>query len=261
MIADGGSTAQLKRDIYDYIKDVPNYRLSLMKGRCIDTRRKVIDALVFNGLWRKNNFDTDIIAWIDSDEVAYSNWLQLLVEPIEKEEADFVGGKVIPSYYKTKASAILSNIERVRGKDPAYIAMGNSAWSTKIFREIGNFDDSSISSHADSDTVRGSYHISDDYDINLRALQAGFKGTVVDAYTFHNQSHINTYRKMITYFYGQFVRTAMAYFKHRQSVGKFTKASKKIHHPFQLFLLLLKGVALVHGWKEWMTLQKTIDTK
>jgi len=240
LIADGGSNKKLRSDIKEYIKDKKNYKFSLLLGRCIDTRRKVIDII-----------DTDIIVWIDSDEVAFGDWLEKLVEPIEKGEVDFTGGFMIPICYDNSASSFLSKLESRDLTDESYIAMGNSAWSTKIFDKIGSFDDSTISKDADKDNVSGSYHISDDFDINLRAIKAGFKGKLVEAYTLHNQSHIDTYRKVIKYFYGQFVRTAMAYFKHKESIGKFTKASKKVSHPFDLFLILLRGLALIDGWRQW----------
>lgn len=261
IIADGGSDPELKSRIMKEIRDKKNYRFALLKGRCIDTRRKVIDSLVLNEKWIKNNYDTDIIAWIDSDEKAFNTWLEKLVAPIEKGEVDFAGGRIVANYYETNASRILCKIENKPKPDESYIAMGNSAWSTKIFKKIGSFDDSSITAQADKDNVLGSYHISDDYDINLRALKDGFKGKIVDSVTFHNQSHIDTYTKVLKYFYGQYVRTAMAYFKHKESVGKFSKASRNIKYPFELVLLLLKPIALIHGWKEWMILQKHIDIK
>ena len=254
LIADGGSSKQLKRNIRDYIKDKKNYHFSIMRGRCIDTRRKVIETLVFNEIWIKNNYETDIIVWIDSDEVAFGDWLEKLIGPIEKEKFDFTGGFMIPVCFSTKASSLLSKLESKDLTDESYIAMGNSAWSTKIFKNIGTFDRSSISKNTDKDNVSGSYHVSDDFDINLRAIKVGFKGKIVEAYTLHNQSHINTYRKVLKYFYGQFVRTSMAYFKHKEGIKKFTKASKKINHPFEIFLLILKFFAFIRGWKEWQSI-------
>ena len=251
LIADGGSFKQLERDIRDYIKERRNYHFSIMRGRCIDTRRKVVDTLVFNDNWIKNIYQTDIIAFIDSDEVAFGDWLENLIEPIEKGDFDFTGGFMLPASYRTRASLFLSQVINKQKVDESYIAMGNSAWDVKIFRKIGNFDDSTISTATDKDNVSGSYHVSDDFDINLRAIKAGFKGKIVEAYALHNQSHIDTYRKVMKYFYGQYVRTAMAYFKHKEPISKFTKASKKVHHPFDLFLILLKSVAFIEGWKMW----------
>lgn len=247
LIADGGSKIKLQKDINKYIEDKKEYQFSVLLGRCIDTRRQVISKMIQ---------DIDIIAWIDSDEIGFGDWLEKLIEPIEKGEFDFTGGFMIPICYKNKASAFLSKLESRDLTDESYIAMGNSAWSTEIFKKIGNFDDSSVSKDTDKDNVSGSYHISDDFDINLRAIKAGFKGKIVEAYTLHNQSHIDTYRKVLKYFYGQYVRTAMAYFKHKESPSKFTKASKNINHPFEGFLLILKFLALIRGWKEWNLLKK-----
>jgi GT2 family glycosyltransferase len=107
--------------------------------------------------------------------------------------------------------------------------------------------------------IKGSYHISDDYDINIRAIAGGFKGAYVpEAVVIHDQSRVNTLPKLIMYFWGQYVRTSMAYFKHKQSTGKFVKGTlhKKMAHPFEGFLLLLKVLALIKGWSVWQTMKK-----
>lgn len=249
IIADGGSKVDISLNIQKYISEKDNYHFLIKTGRCIDTRRQIIDEIVDK---------TDIIVWIDSDEIAFQDWLEKLIEPIENGTAEFTGGFMIPVCYRTDGAKLLSEYESSKElTDESYIAMGNSAWSSEIFKTIGNFDDSSVSKDADKSNVSGSYHVSDDFDINLRAVKNGFKGKIVEAYTLHNQSHIDTFPKVVKYFYGQFVRTAMAYFKHKEGTEKFTKASKKISHPFEGFLLILKFFALIKGWKEW----QNINTK
>jgi len=255
LIADGGSPPDIKECVEKVIKDMPNAEFMLLPGRCIDTRRQVIMKL----------FDkTDIIAFIDSDEEAHEDWLGYLIAPIVSGLADFTGG---PTYWKnypqSKPEMILSNIikevEKQFSADMTYLGMGNSAWSTKIFRNIGNFDASSNINKTDKDKVLGSYHVSDDYDINIRAIKAGFRGRFVeDAKVFHDQVHIDSYKKLLKYFYGQYVRTSMAYFKHREALSKFTKMTKslRITHPFVVILYLIKPIAFLHGWKEWQKLDK-----
>ena len=251
LIADGGSDEDYTEVIMNAIKDMPNVEFALLPGRCIDTRRQVIDKL---------KGKTDIVGFIDSDEEAIEQWFGRLIAPIVSGTADFTGGRTCPKIKpKSRAEQILVDIvsktETQCKEDASYISMGNSAWSMRVFDTIGNFDDSSVSSKTDKDKITGSYHVSDDYDINIRALDAGFKGIFVDdAIVYHDQSHIDSYKKLKDYFYGQYVRTAMAYFKHKKSIGKFTRATRnnmKINHSFELFLLLLKPIALIHGWKEW----------
>ena len=210
--------------------------------------------LVFNETWIQNNYSTDIIAFIDSDEVAEEDWLGKIVGPIASGIADFASGKTVSVEPTSNAERILAELQdnSILKQDISYTAMGNSAWSVKIFKTIGNFDNTSSSDGTDSDTIAGSYHVSDDFDINLRALNAGFKGKYVhNAIIYHNQSHVNSLHKLIKYMYGQYVRTVIAYFKHGKNIKKFTKASKSINHPFELFLLLIKPIALLRGWIEW----------
>jgi len=250
IIADGGSPTEFQQNIIDYISVADNTELRVFPGRCIDTRRQLINNL--NG--------TDIICFIDSDEVAPPNWLHDLTLPIKDNKADFTGGPIQPYQEpQSKPEYIVNLLTPSTPLDMSYIPMGNSAWSRRVFDTIGSFDDSDASSTPDSDTVYGSYHVSDDYDINIRALNAGFKGDFVyNAYVLHDQSHIDTYRKLIKYQYGNYVRTAMAYLKHRASLNKFTNATRcrAIRHPFELIIQMLKPIAFIHGWKQWNTLQR-----
>ena len=258
LIADGGSPKEFQQYVKNIVKKRKNIEFSVMPGRCIDTRRQVIDRLMN---------ETEVVSFIDSDQDPYIDWLEKLIAPIENGEADFVGGKTIPTTAKTNAERILNIIQfesqEMYDEDISYIAMGNSAWKMDVFKKIGNFDDSSVSTKTDKDYIKGkisgSYHVSDDYDINIRAVKAGFKGVFAkDAQVLHDQSHVDNTKKLIRYFHSQFVRTSMAYFKHHVGIKKFTKGTKGIGiaHPFQLFLFLIKPIALTRGWMEWNKLAK-----
>lgn len=258
LIADGGSPKEFQEYFKSIAKKMKKVEFSLLPGRCIDTRRQVIDKLM--------NI-TDIVAFIDSDEEPYIDWFEKLIEPIIKGKADFTGGNIIPTTAKTNAERILNIIQfknqAMYDKDISYMAMGNSAWKMDVFKKIGNFDASSVSTKTDKDyekgKIGGSYHVSDDYDINIRAVEAGFEGKYVkEAQVSHDQSQMNTMKKLIRYFYSQFVRTSMAYFKHNMSMEKFTKGTKKleISHPFQGLFYIMKPIAFVHGWKEWNGLKR-----
>lgn len=255
LVADGGSNEVFIQQLRDYItkNELRTVELKVLPGRCIDTRRQVITYIMDS---------TDVIVFIDADEWAQADWLEKLLQPIEGGRADFTGGCLLPCPAHSNPERILNIIQfesqGILESDISYLAMGNSAWCVKVFDVIGNFDDSSVSTETDKDysrgEVSGSYHVSDDYDINIRALQMGFKGIYVgDAMVWHDQSHVNTFRKLVKYFYSQFVRTSMAYFKHQVTFSKFTKGTTKssIAHPFQFFLFLLKPIAYAHGWVEW----------
>jgi len=260
VIADGGSSEQFKRAVWEYLYPHKNIMFFHLPGRCIDTRRKAIDLLVLN--CRSNSpFKSDILAWIDADETAMEEWLKLLVAPIEAGEADFTGGPWKPTKEKSKPEKILNAIQTKNQEfaaiDQTYMAMGNSAWHTDIFRKIGNFDDSSDSQTADpllaKEGIVAGHYVSEDFDLNIRAKAAGFRSRYVpEAIVYHDQSHVNTYRKLTKYFYNNYVRAGMAYFKNKSRMGKFVKASRQpIVHPFEGFLLILKPVAFVNAWREY----------
>lgn len=246
LVADGGSPQPFQREIKEFVSGSPNTSFSLLPGRCIDTRRQVMDNILD---------ETDIVCFIDSDEVAPLHWVERITSPIRKGKTDFAGGPLLPyAPPQSTPERILNKITPSTPVDMSYIAMGNSAWHRRVFEKIGNFDSSDISQTPDQDTVHGTYHVSDDYDINLRALKAGFEGKFVqDAYLYHDQSHIDTFRKLVKYQYGNYVRTVMAYLKHGEKIDKFTKATRRQHmsHPFELFLTMLKPIAFLHGYKEW----------
>jgi len=259
LIADGGSPSDFERDVRDYIRGDPRFSYNIMRGRCSDTRRKAIYALV---LAPYQYHRTDIMVWIDADMTAFDDWLEELVRPIENDEADFTGGVWKRGEEKSKAEKILNQImvknQLLAMEDPAYIGMGNSAWSAEILKKLGGLDASSESDMADEGLGRegivSGYYVSEDFDLNIRAIDAGFKGTFVpEAAVYHDQSHVNTFRKLTMYFYNNYVRAGMAYFKNKSTMGKFVKGSSigDIAHPFELFLLLIKPIAFVSAWKEY----------
>lgn len=248
LIADGGSPKNFQEYLKNEIKKYKNVEFVILPGRCVDTRRKVIDKIID---------ETEIVVFIDADEVAPEDWLKKLIEPIEKREADYTGGTLRPyDKPKSKPEYIMNIIqainEKVVSQDITYLAMGNSAWHVRIFKKIGSFDSTSLKSK--DVTISRKHYVSEDFDINIREGNAGFKGKFIpDAFVYHDQSHVCTYRKLIRHFYGNYVRTAMVYFKHKRTALKFTKGTIKtsIKHPIQIFLIMLKPIALIVGWKEW----------
>ena len=259
VIADGGSPPYFEREVRDYIEPHrTQFRYNILRGRCVDTRRKAIEMLVFKENW----FKTEIVSWIDADERAKQDWLENLIEPIEGGKADFTCGPWEPTPEKSKPEKILNEIERKNQelaiKDQTYMAMGNSAWNAEIFKKVGNFDDSSDSQIPDAmlakEGIVAGHYVSEDFDLVLRARNAGFRSKFVEnAVVYHDQSHVNTYGKLTRYKYNNYVRAGMAYFKNRSGMGKFTQATRQqeITHPFEMFLLLVKTVALINAWKEY----------
>jgi glycosyltransferase involved in cell wall biosynthesis len=251
LIADGGSKQEFLLELKEKVKY--NIELKIFPGSINETRTQVIDYL---------KGKTDIIAFIDSHEWAEHDWLERLICPIEKGIADFTGGCVKFPLAKTEAEHILGKIKTknqlMLEKDMSYLPMGNSAWKFSIFDAIGTFDKSSSKKDTGGTWVKDR-GISEDFDINLRAIDYGFKGVYVpDAVAWHDESHIDRQSKVIKYFYTKFVRTSMTYFKHKRSLKKFTSCSVRtgMVHPLEGVLFLMKPIALVHGWKKWNDIRK-----
>jgi len=240
LIADGGSPKELIETIEEFILKNKNTELKILKGNIAETRYKVIE--IYRDLY-------DVMVFIDTDEVAPEDWLEKIVTPIEKGECDFVGGLTIP-YNKviSEAEEFINKRDKlyyndICSEDVSQIAMGNSAWKSEIFKEIGNFDTFTIK-----------YGISEDYDINIRAIKAGFKGKFIkEVWLYHNQSHLNSFKKLFKALYLREVRTTIAYLKHNYTFNQSISATrkKKIFHPFQAVLLISKPIAFLEGWIEY----------
>ena len=237
VIADGGSGTLFKNMVEDKIGD--NIVFRTYPGGIAETRHLVMDDID----------DFDIVVFIDADEIAPPFWFETIVQPILNKEADFVGGVTIPlDKEKTHAEKFVNDLEKVLYNDIVpfditQIPMGNSAWSMNVFREIGNFEKD-----------YGKYGLSEDYDINIRAVKSGFKGVLSrEAWLYHDHSQLNTFLKVFKSYYFRQVRTVGTYIKHNISFRDVTKATKrtKIFHPFQLILLISKPFAYITAWVDW----------
>ena len=239
IIADGGSGTLFKNKIEEELnKDYMVFRT--YPGTIAGTRNLVMKDII-------NDFD--IVVFIDADEKAPPFWLERITEPILLGWSDFVGGVTYPfQTEKTSAEKFVDELEKflysdVAPNDITQIPMGNSAWKMNVFRKIGNFE-----------TDYGKYGLAEDYDINIRAVNAGFKGFLSrEAWLFHDHSKLNTFSKVFKSFYFRQVRASGTYMKHRIPFGKVVGATKKtkMFHPFQLVLLLSKPFAYITAWKEY----------
>ena len=240
IVADGGSTDIFQRKIKKFVSAHTNVVFSVYLGSISETRYAVMDDIINT---------TDIVVFIDADEIAPQQWLDTITKPIKNGIADFAGGPTKPyELPRSGAEAFINKRddmvqENITSGDITQIAMGNSAWHTNVFKKIGNFD-----------TFCKKYGISEDYDINMRAVRVGLKGKFIkDAWVYHDQSHLNTFYKLFKALYLRQVRTSIAYLKHGYSFSKVTLASRKkeIFHPFQAILYLSRPFAFIEGWIEW----------
>jgi len=240
IIADGGSDKRLLDALHNI--NAENMKIYVLLGSVAETRNKVLKKI-----------EGDIVVFIDADEVAPSSWLQKLIKPIEDERADFTGGGTLPLYSpRTKIEEFVVNFdkwfyENVVKNDITALPMGNSAWKMEIFDIVGGFDE----------RLRWG---GEDYDINLRAVQAGFRGMYVeDAWVWHDQSHLNTIWKVIKKKYRYSVGATVAYLKNNAFSNKkrtAVKTSVMYKHPIEFLNLGVKAVAFIRGWHEWRRMEK-----
>ena len=242
IIADGGSTDGSFKLAKEYEKKYDNIKVLSLPGSITETRNKVLKKI-----------KSDVIVFIDADEVAPKHWLKSLIGPIINGEADFTGGPTKPlSEAKSNVEKYVNDFDdwfykNIVSNDITMLPMGNSAWSKKVFDAIGGFDEK----------LRWD---SEDYDMNLRAVKAGFKGVLVpEAWAYHDQSHLNTKRKIIKRKYKYSVGATIAYLKNNilwKKATKATEASIIFRHPYEWINLMIKPVALIHGIIVWKLRQK-----
>ena len=198
IVADGGSSTEH----IEKLKKIKEERLKvyILPGSIAVTRNKVTSLI--NG---------DIVVFIDTDELPFNpEWLTKLTTPIVKGETDFTFGPTRPMYPANNRIAryvdqydewMYSNLLTV---DISRGAMGNSAWKTEIIREL-DFDTAL--------TMGG-----EDYDLTIRALQAGYRGVFVpDAVLLHDQNNIKTLWRFLKKKFSYLLGAALAYKKNRIS--------------------------------------------
>lgn len=119
---------------------------------------------------------SEFLAFLDTDEVAPSDWLERLMAPFTDARIGFVGGptpgmpgtehNIAARYYDAYLHRFYDQEARNR---PYALPMGNSAWRTRIFRDLGLLD-LSLSGYGN-----------EDLEIALRAMRAGWLGLYVPA--------------------------------------------------------------------------------
>jgi glycosyltransferase involved in cell wall biosynthesis len=239
IVADGGSKKDLLDYLNNYSKENEIVKIYDIPGSIAESRNRTIPLA-----------KGDIIIFLDSDETAPKDWLEKLVYPILKGEADFVGGTNIGMHkpknniekYVYKSADI--NYKNVCIDDPSMIPMGNSAWKKEIFDVIGNFD-------------KKLKWGGEDYDINIRAIQAGFKGVFsLDAWVWHDRG-MDTIKKFILKNYRYNIGTTVAYLKNNELKSKKKGAIKLIYiHPLEFFKLFIKVFSFIRGNIMWKKLYK-----
>lgn len=228
VLADGGSRAELLRELEEAFGRDRRFRVLRVPGSVAESRNESLPQL-----------RGGIVAFLDADEVAPKGWLDALTGPIEAGRADFTGGPTRPKAAPGSAPERFVNREEERlyarvARDIALLPMGNSAWRKDLLVRIGGFD------------PRLAFG-GEDYDVNLRALASGARGLFVkEAWVHHDQSHLDSWGKILRrrrkYYFG----AATAYLKNRGSARRIRGAAGRlrIRHWIDVADLWMKPAAL-----------------
>lgn len=235
LVADGGSRGDvvdaMRRWTFEH-RALP-VRIETHDGSVAGTRASALRSL---------EGKTDILAFLDTDEVAPPHWLAALVAPIEEGRADFTGGPTRPlAGPATEGERYLNEFEawfypNVVAHDLTKLPMGNSAWRLAKLLEVGGFDE----------RLRWG---GEDYDLNLRVAKAGGRGVYVpDAWVHHDQSGRNDLRSILRRKYRYNVGAALAYMKNGV-LGERMRASAtgKFRHRYEAWNVVIQPLALARA--------------
>lgn len=119
----------------------------------------------------------EFIAFLDADEVAPPGWLGALLGPFRDPTVGFTGGPTpaLPESRRAIGARYYDGYLRrfydvVARRNPHALPMGNSAWRAAVFRQVGLLD-----------TTLYRRAASEDQEVAVRALAAGWKGVYVPA--------------------------------------------------------------------------------
>lgn len=213
LVADGGSPRPSLERLRERYAAEPRVRIEDVPGNVAETRNRALKLL-----------KEPLVAFLDADEVAPPGWLDALLKPLE-EAAAFSGGPTRPLVEPTSRAERYVNrydawfYQTHVAKDIGYLPMGNSAWQVNLIRRLGGFDE----------RLRWG---GEDYDLNHRALQSGARGVFVpEAWVWHDQSHLDSWPKILRRQYRYNVGAAVAYLKNGVLRSRLGGAARSTGYP------------------------------
>jgi len=233
LIADGGNSPEMRAIAERFHDRDPRILHVLAPGSIAETRNAVV-----------RQARGDLVAFLDTDEVAPPRWLARLAAPFSDPGVGFTGGPTpamagtartyTARYYDGYLRRFYDRVSRVRAHA---MPMGNSAWRRSVFDQLGPLLDLSLSKIG-----RGSIGEAEDMDFELRALAAGWKGVYVpEAAVEHDFSDIGFFS-----FFGKQRRYAAGGFLIWRRYGATYEASAGRVLPFALLpLVVLAGLLLL----------------
>jgi succinoglycan biosynthesis protein ExoM len=203
-------------------------RVERIPGRAVDAREGSLASI-----------DTDVTAFLDTDEVAPPEWLARVVEPIESGRADFTGGPTRPlrpphgsieEYVALLERSIYEDL--VVGHSVTYLPLQNTAWRTSTLRTL----------HFDT-TIPGA----EDYDLEIRAVHAGFRGAYVpEAWVYHDKSdETELFPWLLRRYKLYHIPMAMSLLKNGELGERLSERRRPVRHPLRYLDAMMKPPALL----------------
>ena len=165
LIADGGNSPVIAAIAERFAAQDPRVHHLRAPGTIAESRNAALGTI-----------RSEFTAFLDTDEIAPPEWLERLLAPFADATVGFVGGptpaiagtarNVAARYYDGYLRRFYDQVSR---QHPHALPMGNSAWRTRIFRELGPLD-LSVSGYGN-----------EDQEMALRALRGGWRGLFVPA--------------------------------------------------------------------------------
>ncbi len=225
LLADGGSDQALLRAYEEAGAHAPfEFTVVDAPGSVADSREGAWDAA-----------SGSIVAFLDTDEVAPTGWLTKLTAPLRSGDADFAAGPTRPLAVEDKWDRYHARVdgwfyENFVKHDVVYAPMGNTAWRRNVFEKLDAQDGHVF----DRRLARGG----EDYDVNVRALKAGFSGAYVpEAVVEHDYSRVKGYGTILRKKYQYAKAERRVERRHRGFLGSrppLPKPGPKPFHPIEL---------------------------
>jgi len=248
VFTDGGSS----EDYIQYLETALKKRnfpfdveIVVFPGTCSETRKQYLKSIKVK--------DDDIIAFLDSDEVAPREWLKELTFPILNQESDFTGGPTKPlKDPKNRCEDFINYYDdwyykNIVSKDIRALPMGNSAWSGRVLKEVGELHD---------------FRDSEDMDFNIRAIEKGFRGKLVKtAWVYHNQQNLDTLWKIFKKKYTYSSGSTFVFLNNRKMGGKTVSnamSTVMCWHPIEFMNFIAKMFGFIRGVIDWKKSQSMI---
>lgn len=181
-----------------------------------DPSQKNIFAVPFQRNYGVSKANGEYVYWFDSDMRMHPDTIQRCVDTIERTNADAL---IIPEEsYGEGFWALCRRLEKAcYNKNPRSLTDAARFLRRRVWNELGGLDV----------TLGGN----DDYDLQLRLNDAGYKTVKLDASIRHYEGHLSLRRHLRKKFvYG---KTALHYFeKHRHRKGLLTKQYSVVRSDF-----------------------------